>query len=515
MRDTQLKTGSMIIPSLVPRPLISPSEIIITQKYGSYSCLPLYLGRKKSTQNLDELCLEGWKSARKCINEGSDVISSFVECQDCGHTASIAEAFPVKNYEKHNYKKDAEDLERIYPYKFRTKLLSALPTVLKFSSFEIESIEKPEGIKSSLWDEWKRRVDECTSHEFRLSKLVRRQYWHAEYKSAKGNCQLTFTLHRNSAEWLLFAEAPAKHGPLREFLERPVVRVSVSASSKSILSGMCQVRLPITTKTKVTIKACGNHVDSWRRRIGLKGNYEKEVQFEKLEIICSTFPEIEGMYDYLPHCGGACGSLHKKQVVSQDKIDPMFFFLESGRSTMPKNDTYSFATSFHRTEYKEYREIILRIDEKERFSPVFDTNPWQSKELSALTNGQWLSMDGVAINEEIHKGASFTVPDVSSLAVPMVNNGWKWATEIVSFRVPMDENTDDLLKSCIARGTLDLNLRKSKRCFSDLAFITARLDSPLQNKWFTLEAQDAEHDVCLKCAPPKPDVVWKLVSSRF
>jgi hypothetical protein len=412
-------------------------------------------------------------------------------------------------------------LQRLYPSKYRTKLINALPTVLAIDSLEIESIEKPEGVSDGLWKEWKRRVGECSSSEFRFAKLERREYWNAEYKSARGNSRLTLTLHRNRAEWLLFAEAPAKQGPLREFLERPVARFQISSSSKSILSGTCEIRLPIITKTKVTIKACGSPIDSWRRRMGLKGQFEKEIQFEKLEISCSHSSKIEGVYEYLPNCGGACGSVHKKQGLDTED-DPIFFFLESGRATMPKDDSYSFSNSFHRTEYKEYREIILMIDQKEKYSPVFNSNhspDEKCKELSAIINGQWLSINGVTIQEAIHQEASYTVP-TSSLDIPMQIDGWKAAPELISFKVPMDKKTDNLLMSCIASGPMDLNLQKSKRCFEDIAFVTARLKVPLKEEWLSLDQSsiedgNREDTVCPKCAPQKPKVVWKLVSSHY
>ena len=517
---SQSEAGS-IIESLVPRPLGKPSEIIITQKYGSYKSVPLNLGQKPTKQDLSELFLESWKSARKCITEGPDEMSDFYICQDCGHSSSENAAHPVRNYEKHNFKKQNVDLQRLYPSKYRTKLINALPTVLTIDSLKIESVEKPEGVTDGLWKEWKRRVGECSSNEFRFAKLERREYWNAEYKSARGNSRLTLTLHRNRAEWLLFAEAPAKQGPLREFLERPVARFQISSSSKSILSGKCEIRLPIVTKTKVTIKACGNPIDSWRRRMGLKGQFEKEIQFEKLQISCSHSSKIEGVYEYLPSCGGACGSVHKKQGLDIED-DPIFFFLESGRATMPKDDSYSFSNSFHRTEYKEYREIILMIDQKEKYSPVFNSNhspDEKCKELSAIINGQWLSIKGVTIQEAIHQETSYTVP-ASSLDIPMQKNGWKAAPELISFNVPMDKKTDNLLMSCIASGPMDLNLQKSKRCFEDIAFVTARLKVPLKEEWLPLDQSSIEcgnkgDTVCPTCAPQKPKVVWKLVSSHY
>jgi hypothetical protein len=334
--------GGCIVSSLVPRPLGPPSEVSITQQFGDYEDKILDLGQAHFVDEafLSNLLLESWLSSRKCVDEGPDEsISDVLECQDCGQTASVEAANPPRNYEQHNFA--PMDIDRVHPPTFRAKLLSALPTMLRIRSLDVREIEKPEDVKGKIWMEWQERVVECVSSQFRFAQLDRRHYWSVIYRSSSGTSRLELRLYKSYAEWLLFAEAPCKRGPLRDFLERPVARFHVVASSGSILVGKCEVRLPVMTTTSITVEAIGKPTESWRQRLGLKGEFETETQFEKLRVTLDGADDVlkatvDGVYEYLPLCGGACGSTHKKQQDSSSE-SPLFFLLESGRATLPKD----------------------------------------------------------------------------------------------------------------------------------------------------------------------------------
>ena len=139
------------------------------------------------------------------------------------------------------------------------------------------------------------------------------------------------------------------------------------------MRGCWEVSLPVTDAVTVEIQGQGKQVPSWRSSLGLK-DFENEYQFETLKVSMQSSPSselkntIEGCYTLLPKCGGACGSLRRRD--STDSAPQMYFFLDSGRRSIPKNDNYMFSQSCHRTSHGEYRETPLRIDPSQEYRPM-------------------------------------------------------------------------------------------------------------------------------------------------
>jgi hypothetical protein len=73
-----------------------------------------------------------------------------------------------------------------------------------------------------------------------------------------------------------------------------------------------EICLPTSSSVEVLVKGVGETKPSWRALLGLKGEYESEVRFEKLQISVQTDgfddikSKIDGEYLALPKCGGAC-----------------------------------------------------------------------------------------------------------------------------------------------------------------------------------------------------------------
>ena len=97
----------------------------------------------------------------------------------------------------------------------------------------------------------------------------------------------------------------------------------------------------------LTVEGIGKKMPSWCNLLGLKGDFEKEYQFETLRIevesasneLCAELKsKLQGDYTMLPKCGGACGSLRKKV---NSICGDVFFFLSSGRKSIPKEERYS------------------------------------------------------------------------------------------------------------------------------------------------------------------------------
>ena len=174
-------------------------------------------------------------------------------------------------------------------------------------------------------------------------------------------------------------------------------------------NGKWEICLPTSSSVEVLVTGVGETKPSWRALLGLKGEFESEVRFEKLQISVQTDgfddmkSKIDGEYLALPKCGGACGSMHKRQG---NGVDEMYFFLDSGRCTLGDDDTFVFSVDKHRTSYGESRDIVLRIDGKSQFRPEFQSKnagDRKSQSLQATVNGSWIVVTDASLQPVLHE----------------------------------------------------------------------------------------------------------------
>jgi SNF2-related domain len=538
--NNNLSTGH-IVPSLVPRPLEPVSEITISQKFGEYEQLTLDTSSTSTIASTkwNSFLQEATLSAKMCVSEGQDEIipvDYLAQCQVCGHTSSFKNAFPPRKYEEHEFEYVKDVPSRVEPALFRKKLLDLLPMRVNIVGIELNDLKKPpdnsnqDDLDIELWQQWLNSVrsslvtNEGSPIHFRLADVVRTQVWTALYES-QSKARLEVKISKNTVTWFMFAKSPTKEGPLKALLARPFARMHVGAAadgSLSMLSGQWEVCLPITTQFKLYVQGIGKRVPSWRNRLGLKGEFEHEYQFETLRISCepsqnSLVPSdwqalIEGDYVLLPKCGGACGSLRRK--INDGEGDSMFFFLSSGRSTLYRDDVYVISPSFHRTSYGEYRETCLEIEQG------FDPNTACDLRVQCSTFGKWMIQENAAMKESFGSTVILIRPTLS-LDVPLRSSGWEVCPELLSSTVSVDRNEDIVYQCLKLGGSVEVNLQKSKKILKDIAFATSRWTIPdifSDGKWLALcqmdESTAALTDVarCEKCAPLKPRVKWTLVS---
>lgn len=381
-----------LLMSLVPRSLVPLSNVAISQSEKDYRNMIFDLGPLTKIRSLCDwksFLDDGFSSSRKCVSEGAEEalpVSSIVECKDCGRTSSITNAFPPRKYEEHKFEAMKGTSERVQTSAFRKKLLGLLPTRLNFASFEIDSIEMPSiGIEPDLWKQWVELVrnsiftSELEPVEFRFTSLVRTQIWTAIFSSHSAG-HLEARISKRGICWYLFSKPHFKEGELKTILEHPIARLHIaytkessSLTSFSLFAGKWELCLPMKPVVTLCIEGLGSVVPSWCNILGLKGDYENEYQHEILRVSVdpNTSPDllddclrstIEGDYKMLPKCGGACGSLRKKISATDD--ESIFFFLDSGRKTLSKDDSYVFSPTCHRTSNAEYRAVFLEIDPK-------------------------------------------------------------------------------------------------------------------------------------------------------
>jgi hypothetical protein len=336
--------------------------------------------------------------------------------------------------------------------------------------------------------------------------------------------------------WLLFAKARTKKSALKEFLDSPIARMVTTGPT--LLGGSWEYCLPGSSAVDLTICGVGEKVPSWRNRLGLKGGFEHEVQFQTLRIavvessttadVSDLKKRIDGDYDLLSKCGGACGSLMKKKLDNVLDGENTFFFLESGQKSLQQLDAYVFSPSCQRTAYGEYQERFLRIDPKHEYRPLLDgrccdsgDESYNIKVRTAIPCSWAAAGSGFVLRpvDDVSSKLSISRP-ATSLVVPMQRESWKMCPELLSCTLQVTP-TEDLLVHCKkAGGTLEMNLDKSKSTLSDLAFVTSRLEIPDHlfgtDGWLKLEqtttlASDRELS-CPNCAPTKPKIKWTLVT---
>lgn len=547
--DSDDSNSNCIVPSLVPRALVPVSkDISISSKFGKYEQRIMDL----SAQTLPDVLT--WKafladaasSARKCISEGVDECISLdrlVQCRECGQTSSVESAFPPRKLCEHNYVAMDTGGSRAEPSVFQKKLLAVLHMRVTTDGFDSKELDESKDADSSLWNEWvgavRRTVMDEESgapSEFLFREVKRTHIWTAYYRNSNGG-RLEAKISNHGVNWFLFAKAPNNAGALRTRLENPVARMVVLPSPNgpiSLLDGSWEYYFPVTSSVAIAIERTGGLIPSWCSQLGLKGVFECQRQFESLRIHIKD-PDhvalkkaIDGTYKLLPKCGGACGSLMKKICEPADSSpddNDLFFFLDSGLKSLPKDDAFIFTPSFQRTAHDEFREIFLQIDPSAHFRPIVSSDMCDggdTMEVQAFIPGRWMPAVGASLKSppcsSKYNDMIITSP-WTPLDVPIHHDAWKYCPHLLSCTVKV-AHTEDLVVQCRkAGGVLELNLRKSKNMLSSLAFALSRLEIPAcfqNNQWLTLDQAQMrigdQDPVCRKCAPTQPRIRWTLVT---
>ena len=324
-----------------------------------------------------------------CVSETEDEalpLEMIAQCSVCGHTSSVSNAFPPRKYEEHEYGTVTSYSKRVDPVTFRRRLLDLIPMRVCIQGIDVDDFSQPDDIADDFWQDWKEAVGSAliTSSgqlvEFRFTELIRAHEWTALYES-QCKARLEVKISKRGITWFLFANPPTRKCTLRTILDRPIARLNISPfidGSFSMLAGKWEVCIPLTRHFKICVTGEGERIPSWRNRLGLKGAFENEVQYETLQIVLDSSnstvvsdlkAKVDGKYTLLPKCGGACGSLRRKVSDSEEDFDELYFYLASNRSTLSCDDPYVISHSFHRADYNEYRDICLELDRS--YNPLF------------------------------------------------------------------------------------------------------------------------------------------------
>jgi hypothetical protein len=324
--------------------------------------------------SLTSLLKNAERSSRLCDCEGRTGMTSrdVQRCEDCGTSACVK----CGGRPEHKYRIiDLAASPRLPPTEFSAELKAALPMCLSIEGVDeacLQEIRKSSNtsIEDGDWDTWAAAVLAASQSELRFAALKRQEIWVATYGSPTASLELL--LHPKRAEWRLFGKPEASvpaNSPVRGLLAFPVARF---VCNKHLLDGVWEFALPQVTSFDLEIKGLGELVPAWESRLGLQGpSFKERIVHPQLQVIVPAEHasvldrDISGVYNYLPQCGAANSSLHKK-VDNDASLPDLFFFVDPTRCGDSTEDAFVFSISKRRYEYGETRPIICRLNPKWR-----------------------------------------------------------------------------------------------------------------------------------------------------
>ena len=333
----------------------------------------------------------------------------FQRCLGCGHTTcTTCGKNPLHNYEP---VPNCVSEQRSEPSEFEEKLKNWLPLQLQFEEFTpIPSISE----SANISDEKRRVVQairDAFGHQLHLTSIGRTRSWIATYESSYARLEIIFDrrfIPRSSSsqdlsgflgpigvQCYLYAKAAAEeplNSLVRADLVEPIARMTCK---RSIHDGGWEIRLPSPKNFKLAIEYSEEHVDSWEASLNLQERSFKGRQVaQRIRLRCprSKRPnfcprEIRGVYELLPDCESASGSLYRKledvDSISGAMPDPVFFFLDPGLLCNATEDSFVFAATHHRTPLSGARDVLARVGKGIRLPSSTDDV------LSCTIPGRW------------------------------------------------------------------------------------------------------------------------------
>ena len=357
-----------------------------------------------SDLSLDELLKRSVAARRWCRCEGRLSVSDrqMQECQDCGTTACVKCGLRPE----HRYEKVTFPEPRPQPVNFAEEAKGALPMAIKFSNIPDEArleelASTADGDRDdALWQAWKGATKLAMSEQLSFVDLRRQEIWVVIYESP--NARLELHMHPKQPEWRLFAIPDASlnaNSPVRGMLNSPIARMRCHGA---VLSGTWEFAIPAHSRVTLVIRGVGDGedalTDSWEKSLGLTDKKFKDKQvWKRLNISPKdgSSPEdnfdrdIAGTYEYLPKCGTASNSLHKRITDAKgnpvDNSQPdLYFLLDPTRCREGSWDRFVFATSTRRYEFEECRPIVAKI------GPTWRQSDNREQQVEATVDWKWV-----------------------------------------------------------------------------------------------------------------------------
>jgi len=482
---------------------------------------PLDLGMKPV--GMKELLSKANRSARLCVCEGETGTTdadSLVICRDCSHTCCIkCCGRPEHNYEKHV-------VDRILPEDFKEDLKNSLPMHMKLDVSSAK-FTKPKELLGKVWDDWMDAIKAIGEADFLFRGMKRTNVWRVYYSCAsEDKVRLELRIAPNAAEWLIFVDPSIKKGKPEKFHERPLMRMLLDKSAKSVLDGTWEFFSPEYAAVPVILEGKGELEDSWQIKLGMLTNSklngdvnwpeerwtQYEVKLKDPKNATEFDRSITGTYQLYDKCDAAQSSLHKRIGGPQNGRE-MYFFMDPRRNQKGELDYFVFADNHRRLMYGEDRMETAHLDFRNLGQPPsgdrFRPSDKKVVEHMAHTFGKWTALpQKVALMPAVVQNAVVLTPPVNAVPTQGEDSCSK-AVAIMRCSVPLSSVDVDLWPE---NGYTTVRLDKSHATFQRLEWFTSRMELPkVVEKWNQLSddhALSCDKFACSRCAPTPPTLLW-------
>ncbi|KAJ5238392.1 hypothetical protein N7468_003011 [Penicillium chermesinum] len=121
-------------------------------------------------------------------------------------------------------------------------------------------------------------------------------------------------------------------------------------------------------------------IDSLEAKLQIEQEpFPKSQVWERLKVTLDGAPvnehenDLQGLYEYLPECGTAYGSLYRKEGIGN--LPPVYLFLDPGKHTHIQDDFYVFALDHERIPGNEIRLTLAEVEHTWGAQMYPSTNP--------------------------------------------------------------------------------------------------------------------------------------------
>lgn len=266
-----------------------------------------------------------------------------------------------------------------------------------------------------------------------------------------------------------------------------------------LLSDSWTIRVPACPEIPAMIKGHGDDVPTWWARNEMPDfRAYKQPQYLSVKIGegSQLGTSLDGTHRYLPRCGTACDSLYKR-VEDAPPRHAMFLFLDPTRIGDPKDDCFVFSEDTHRLDYDESRAVGARIANGWR--------PWDHGrgecQVSIALDSNWIEASDLAL--QLSSTALEIRPPEDHSQVRKTAD-CQHSIELISYELSLPEASDSNESTA---ATIDYEDSGFFRQNSWLFESMRRHTNP--HEWHSLDVDGVDR-ACHRCAPPKPDLRWKL-----
>ncbi|CAG7850002.1 SubName: Full=Uncharacterized protein {ECO:0000313/EMBL:CCA72586.1} [Serendipita indica DSM 11827] len=469
--------------------------------------------------------LEGSVRAKRwCRCEGRSAITDrqMHECSACGATSCVK----CGQRPEHMYRLVMFPNGRPQPVKFAEEAKKALPMALSFLATptikDLNALRAQSGeIDPALWASWVQATVDALHMPLHFVDLRRQDIWVAIYESPTARLELH--LHPKRPEWRLFAIPDAKlaaNSPIRRMLVTPISRMICQGD---VLAGRWEYAVPGQCSISILIQGVSSGenalTDSWEKSLGLlDSKFVNKLVWKELLIqavdhagkpigSCPFDRDISGTYRYLPSCGTACHSLHKRiRNVNGDRVDDsqpdLYFFLDPRRTREGSCDSFVFSTSPRRYEYSECRPIIARLN------PEWRQSDRQETKAECSVDWTWIISKTLLCTSMSSRDAFYNCP-CGDLEIAADVKACAKATAILTCSVPLGDEPGELWPM---NQWFEIDKLREREYLKLLSWILERVrnishDGTWKEIRLAKEFEDPQFR-CERCAPRPPRIVW-------